>query len=223
MRTFLTKLIATLCLTTGLLVPACASATVLPVPVIIQEAPEWCFAASAEMIFRYLGYPNANAAGNYQCGIVGAQGGICSIKCDVCLDGGRTTQRVAEIMQMYADFAYRVTGYANPGVRINVFGILSSRQIISQIDQRGPILAGISPGQIRYPAGLGISQHAVVIVGYEGTPESLNVVINDPYPYPPTSDPYVLNSAFKMQQGQYSIPLRIFVGKFNYRNSVTFR
>jgi hypothetical protein len=189
----------------------------------MQEAPEWCFAASAEMILRYLEYPNVNADGNYQCGIVGAQGGICSIKCGVCLDGGRTTQRVAEIMQMYADFAYRVTGYQNPKVRINVVGILSSRQIVSQIDQQGPILAGISPGQIQYPAGLGISQHAVVIVGYEGTPESLNVVINDPYPYPPTSDPYVLNSAFKMQQGQYSIPLRIFVAKFNYRNSVTFR
>ena len=223
MRTFLTKMIAALLLPTGLLVPAFAGATVLPVPVIMQEAPEWGFAASAEMVFRYLGYPNVNAAGNYQCGIVGAQGGICSIQCGVCLDGGRTTQRVAEIMQMYSDFAYRVTGYANPEVRINVGGILSSRQMIGQIDMKGPILVGISPGQIRYPAGLGISQHTVVIVGYEGTPESLNVVINDPYPYPPTSDPYVLNSAFKMQQGQYSIPLRIFVGKFNYRNSVTFR
>jgi len=223
MRAFFTKIIASLVLTTGLLVPACACARVLPVALVMQEAPEWCFAASSEMILQYLGYPNARPAANYQCGIVAAQGGICSINCSVCLDGGRTTQRVAAIIRMYADLAYRMTGYTNPGVRINTVGILSSRQIINEIDHERPVLAGISPGQIPYPSGLGISQHAVVIVGYEGTPESLNVIINDPYPYPPIRDPYVLNGAFKIQQGQYSIPLKIFVGKFNYRSSITFR
>jgi hypothetical protein len=189
----------------------------------MQETPEWSFAASSAMILQYLGYPNANSAGNYQCGIVSAQGGICSMNCSACLDGGRTTQRVAGIIQMYADLVYRTMDYTNPRVHLNVVGILSSRQIIGQIDQEGPILAGIDPRHIPYPADLGVSQHEVVIVGYEGTPDNLNVVINDPYPYPPTRDPYVLSSAFKIQQGQYSVPLRIFVGIFNYRNSLTFR
>jgi hypothetical protein len=222
MNVFLRKIVAPLVFSIGLL-PAYANARVLPIAVIMQGAPEWSFAASSAMILQYLGYPKANSADNYQCGIVSAQGGICSMNCSACLDGGRTTQRVAGTIQMYADFVHRVTGYMNPHVHLNVVGILSSQQIISQIDQEGPILAGINPGHIPYPAELGISQHAVVIVGYEGTPENLNVVINDPYPYPPTRDPYVLSSAFKIQQGQYSIPHRILVGIFNYRNSLTFR
>jgi hypothetical protein len=222
MKVLLSKIFAPLAFFIGLL-PAYVSAKVLPVAVIIQEVPEWSFAASSAMILQYLGYPNANATGNYQCGIVGAQGGICSINCSACLDGGGTTQRVAGIMQMYVDFVHRAMGYMNPRVHLNLAGILSSQQIISQIDQQGPILAGISPDHIPYPANLGISQHAVVIVGYEGTPENLNVVINDPYLYSPSRDPYVLSSAFKIQQGQYSIPHRIFVGIFNYRNSITFR
>jgi hypothetical protein len=205
-----------------ILVSGRANSTVLSIPPIAQQAPEWCFAASSAMILNYLGYPNLNLAGDYQCGVVGAQGGSCAAFCGTCLDGGGTMPRVALIIRSYQIAAMQMVGYENPTVNLRESGILSPGQIINQIDNNGPILAGISPGQVPYPPGFGVSQHAIVIVGYIGGPSNLNVVINDPYPYPTLADPYVASGAVKLQPGQYSVPFTIFVGVFHYGNSLTF-
>jgi hypothetical protein len=203
-------------------IPARTLAAILPIQPIAQQTPEWCFAASATMIFQHFGYPNLNQAGNFQCGVVAAQGGPCMINCFACPTAGGTMQRVGMIMQSYAMIAQQTTGYFNSSVHMQMFGILSPAQIAGQIDNGAPIMAGISPGQIPYPPGLGVSQHAVVIVGYETNGTAFNVVINDPYPYPGVA-PYVQAGGMQLQPGQYAVPYPIFVGVFHYGNSLTFR
>jgi len=198
------------------------AASVLPVPVVLQQAPEWCFAASSAMIFQYLGYPNLNPAGDFQCGVVAAQGGPCLQNCAACLNGGGTMQRIAVIMQSYATMAAQFTGFQNPTVHLNEEGILSPPQIIDQINRQGPIMAGISPGQIPYPPGSGVSMHAVVIVGYDGDSTNFSVIINDPYPYPMPS-PYMTAGGTLLRPGQYRVPLPVFINVFHYGNSLTFR
>ncbi len=205
-----------------LLVAGRASATVLPVQIIMQQQPEWCFAASSSMILSFLGYPNLNPAGNYQCGVVGAQGGICAANCPKCMNGGGTMQNVGRIIQNYMLVAQQARRFTNPTVRMNVEANLPPQLIIQQINSGAPILAGISPGVVPYPAGLGVSQHAVVIIGHNGNPANLIIVINDPFPYPPAQDPYVAAGAAKLRTGQYELPLSTFVGVFHYGNSLTF-
>jgi hypothetical protein len=200
-----------------------AAAAVLPIAPVAQQTPEWCFAASAAMIFEYLGYPNLNQVGNYQCAVVAAQGGPCMANCGMCLNAGGTMQRVALIMQSYAMMAQQLTGYQNPSVILQFRGILSPAEIARQIDNDGPILAGISPGQIPYPPGFGVSQHAVVVVGYEGNPNGFAVILNDPFPYVGMVNPYIAAGGAMLAPGQYRIAFQTFVGVFHYGNSLTFR
>jgi hypothetical protein len=200
-----------------------ANATVLGIPPIAQQTPEWCFAASSAMIMQYLGYPNLNPGGDYQCGVVGAQGGACAVDCRNCPGPGGTIQHVALILRSYATVAYQRAGYQNPAVNLQEFGILQPAQIIDQINRDGPILAGISPNSVAYPPGSGMSQHAVAIVGYDGNASNLNVIINDPYPYPAGSNPYLATGNAQLQPGQYRVPFGTFVSFFHYGDSLTFR
>jgi Papain-like cysteine protease AvrRpt2 len=198
----------------------------LPIDPVIQQTPEWCWAASSQMVLQYLGYPNLNRAGNYQCGVVGAQGGACSANCAFCLGAGGTMYHIAQVINAYTAVAFQYTGYRNPTAVMHLGGIMSPQQIIDTIENDSPILAGISPGQIPFPPGLGLSLHAVVIVGYEGDASNLSVLINDPYPYPISyfsAPPYIQAGGRMLQLGQYEIPYSTFVNVFHYGNSIAFR
>jgi len=200
--------------------PACA--TNLDIDPVAQQTPEWCWAATSEMVLSYYGYPNLNPGGDYQCGVVGAQGGICSANCAMCLNGGGTTQRIALVIRLYTIVAAQLTGYTNSHFHPVAHGVLSPQQIVASIDNDAPVLAGITPNGIPFPPGLGISQHAVLIVGYEGDAKALNIILNDPYPYSGVIPPYIQVGGKLLQSGQYEIPYQILVTMFHYGNSITF-
>jgi hypothetical protein len=199
-----------------------AHAKDLGIDPIAQQTPEWCWAAASEMVLSYYNVPNLNPAGNFQCGIVGAQGGMCSVNCAMCLNGGGTTQRIAAVIQIYLNAAKTMADFDNDDLRVRTMGILSPQHIIDIIDDDAPIIAGISPNSIPFPPGMGFSQHAVVIVGYEGDHSNLRIIINDPYPYPPNAVPYLQIGGQMLQPGQYRLPYQYFVAMFHYGNSITF-
>ncbi len=200
-----------------------AKATVLHIDPTAQQTPEWCWAAASTMVLVHYHFPNLNQVGNYQCGVVGAQGGPCVVNCGLCLGAGGTTQRIAAVIRTYAVVAAQMTGFTNPDFNPQTAGILSPDEIIESIDDDAPILAGITPNGIPFPPGLGFSQHAVVIVGYEGDASRLDVIINDPFPYqmgfPP---PYLQAGGQMVRPGQYRLPYLTFVQVFRYGNSITF-
>jgi hypothetical protein len=134
---------------------------------VVQQAPGWCWAAAAQMVLAHYGFPNLNPNGNYQCGVVSAQGGSCSANCGFCLNPAGSNQRVAAVIQAYAQSAAQARGFASPNFQPRLYGILPPQEIIRAVDNNAPILAGISP-TLLIPPGLGLSQHAVVIVGYSG-------------------------------------------------------
>jgi len=94
-------------------------------------------------------------------------------------------------------------------------------EIIRSIDNNAPILAGISP-TLGIPPGLGLSQHAVVIVGYSGGAANLEVLVNDPYPYAPGFEPYSGVGGRIVRSGQYRVPYANFVNLLRYGNSIVF-
>ncbi|SJZ76447.1 Peptidase_C39 like family protein [Enhydrobacter aerosaccus] len=198
------------------------SAKTLDIDPVAQQTPEWCWAAASQMVLSYYNAPNLNPGGNFQCGVVGAQGGMCSYNCGMCLGAGGTTQRIAAVIQAYLMAAQMMTGFNDPGLHISTTGVLSPQEIIDMIDNDAPIIAGISPGSIPYPPGLGFSQHAVVVVGYTGTANALNVILNDPYPYPPYAVPYLQAGGQALQPGRYRIPYGLFLSVFHYGNSILF-
>lgn len=199
-----------------------AAAVLLPIPPIAQQTPEWCWAAASQMVLQYYGFPNLNPAGNYQCAVVGAQGGPCAANCGFCLGAGGTTQRIAAVIISYAQVAAAWTHFVNNRFHPHTSGIMAPQQIAISIQNHAPIIAGISPTSIPFPPGMGFSQHAVVIVGYAQTSVGFAVIINDPYPYPPYAIPYLQAGGEMIRPQQYLIPFQMFVQVFHYGNSITF-
>lgn len=202
--------------------PKQAVAEDLSISPVAQQTPVWCWAAAAEMVFDHYGFPNLNPGGNFQCAIVAAQGGPCFTNCGLCINAGGSTQRIAQVMRQYAAAARHYTGYVNPDFRPRTKGIMTRQEIIDTIDGGAPIIAGITPSGVPFPPGAGFSQHAVVIVGYEGAGNGFEVIVNDPYPYPYGSAPYLQAGATMLQAGQYQIRYQTFVSVFKYGNSITF-
>lgn len=202
--------------------PAADSADLGIAPV-VQQTPQWCWAAAAEMVLTYYGYPNLNPTGDYQCGIVAAQGGVCADNCGFCLSGGGSTQRIAAVIRQYSELAHALTGAHVAGFDPRTAGILSEAQIARAIDRRAPLLAGITPQGYAPPPGQGLSQHDVVIEGYERRGGVFSVIVNDPYPFPPgVPPPYLFVGGELRQPGQYVVPYRAFLRDLRYGNTILF-
>ena len=223
MRTFARRMLC-LIFATAVLGGFCserAPAGDLAVNPVVQQAPGWCWAAAAQMVLSHYGFPNLNPNGNYQCGVVSAQGGFCSANCAFCLSAAGSNQRVAAVIQAYAHSAAQSRGFANPNFQPRLYGILPPHEIIRSVDNNAPILAGISP-TLGIPPGLGLSQHAVVIVGYSGGAANLEVLVNDPYPYAPGFEPYSRVGGRIVRSGQYRVPYASLVNLLRYGNSIVF-
>ncbi|WP_193311808.1 C39 family peptidase [Agriterribacter humi] len=179
----------------------------LDIDPVLQETPVWCWVSCGEMIFRYYDICNINPAGNFQCGIIALLGPQCNANCFACPYSAESTQRIINMLDQYPRFAQQVCGSSKQSVRCtNVYGALSQQQIMDDIDNGWPILAGINPSGGVYGTE---SQHAVLIIGYEVEDEIFNLIINDPFPYHAVSSsasPYEQYSGEEIISGQYKIP-----------------
>jgi hypothetical protein len=130
--------------------------------------------------------------------------------------------RVANNIRLYLQYTHATLGYTNNGISVHTRGILSAAAIAHEIDNGDPIIAGISPNGMAFPPGLGISDHAVVIEGYNGNPAdgSFTVIVNDPFPYSRLR--WLSVGASELTPGQYEITYAMFVLNMKYANSITF-
>ena len=83
----------------------------------------------------------------------------------------------------------------------------------------GPdINAGISPGAGFLPPG--VSEHAVLIVGYDS--RSNAVIVNDPFPYSSQNlqPSYLQYGGHQIRTGQFAVPYAAFVGPIKWGNTV---
>ena len=183
-----------------------------------QDTPEWCWLAVGEMVFRYYDIPNLNPAGIYQCGVVGVMvGGFCAQDCRYCANlPASSVENIARMITAYPRFArnyLRDQDIKQLTARIAVRP-LRAQEIRDEIDAGRPIIAGISP------AGSGAfgPQHAVLIIGYDGDDDSMNLTVNDPYPYG-FSSPYEAAGG-NGGSGQYTIPYLNFRSRLRWSQSV---
>ena len=194
----------------------------LSVAPIAQQTEVWCWAASAEMIFRYYNLPNLNPVGNYQCGIVAAYYGsnsTCSINCFTCVSAIGPMSNAKLLIDGYGVVAQQFTN-SRVLSSILIFSALTFNDTAREIDASRPIIAGISPQGYSYP---NISQHIVAIVGYQNSNGTQLVVVNDPFPYdlfPSSPNPYTLAGATRTRPGQYSISYSALVSRLQWGNTI---
>ena len=90
----------------------------------------------------------------------------------------------------------------------------------SRLAEELPILVGVSPSGFRCPGQ--VSEHAVVIVGYQRSETTLQFLVNDPWPYNafPNPNPYLWAGAISPRPGQYLIESGALRGALVLREAV---
>jgi hypothetical protein len=191
----------------------------LSIEPVFQATPQWCWAATAEMVFRHYGLPTVNPVGHYQCGIIGVAGAIgvlppvCNLDCSQCIVPISTAAGYTAILQQYPA-AVRATGRPARNIAVeNRLGPLAFAELTSVVDSGTPIITGINPSGIPNQFA---PEHAALLIGYIATGAVRNVIINDPFPYGlgplgPFGDPYIRAGGRLIRPGQYEIAYSSFV------------
>ncbi len=202
--------------------PEAASLSIAPT---LQQTPVWCWAASAEMVFRYYGLPNVNPAGNYQCGLIASYfGGACGLDCSLCVAPIGPMSNMHQLLTGYGDFVTRTYGIASRVLSGQLlFRVLAFDELSAEIAAGRPVVVGIAPG-----GGFALpnaSSHIAVVVGYDARAGAAQVVVNDPFPfqYPPYSaypNPYVAAGGYSPRVGQYVVPYAALVERLGWANSI---
>lgn len=195
----------------------------LPIYPVYQQTVVWCWAAASEMVLRYYKYPSINPIGDYQCGIVATFSQACS-PCYNCMTTIGSSTNLATVLSNYPSFVRIATGQNVSDIDTYIIGRLSAQDIKNMIDSGHPIIAGISTSGFGefYPPGM--SEHAVVIVGYHGNVDNMTIIINDPMPYAFVGaiDPYIKSGGKMNERAQYEIKYNNFINELDYKDSITF-
>jgi len=93
---------------------------------------------------------------------------------------------------------------------------LTFARVQREIDNRHPIIAGISPSG--KPPAWASSQHVALIVGYDDDGDEPRLLVNDPYPFT-TPNPYAAADAESNGDGSYWISYDRFRDSLNWRES----
>ena len=157
------------------------------------------------MVFRHFGVRNNNPAGNFQCGIIGTimSDTECYTNCfnARCIRPSGSNYATVKMLKDYAWLSSKRVLTASETYELP-FAVIKAN-----IDAQKPIIAGVSPTRKQYYEG---AEHVALIVGYEAGPSGVNVIINDPYPYPPMGNFYTQNGATALSDYQYKMSLRDF-------------
>jgi hypothetical protein len=222
--------------------PAQAQQRVLNISPVFQTTPVYCWLATGQMVFQYFDIPANNptpfAPGdprNYQCGEAKGIGavqtnipsgplsftGMCWNNCGLpqCMTGSGTIQGIYNLITQYPQIVARTTGndkfFQHP---MEATSPLSAAQVRNEIEGGRPIIAGISPGQQFLPPG--VSEHAVLIVGYANAGATL--IVNDPFPYQAANmmPSYLQVGGQQVISGQFRVSYQAMVGPMAWKNTI---
>jgi hypothetical protein len=198
-------------------------AETLSIEPVEQLTQVWCWLGVGEMVFRHYQIPTVNPFGIYQCGIIGALAHgtayhACSENCALCTMPAGSWQNVVWMLQEYPKKVRDYLGVQVDDVEAEHLGhALSQSEIVAEIDDGNPVIAGISPSG--RPPGNFTSQHVALIVGYGNNGNTL--IVNDPYPFPPNvwQNPYMAAGAQNLGYLRYAISYDAFRQSLNWAES----
>ena len=188
----------------------------LAIPAVEQQTNVWCWLAVGEMIFRHLGAANPNTAGNYQCGIIGSLSFVdqnCSNNCfnSACIIPSGSNYNTVRMLRDYSWTQQQKVFQCSEGRE------LTMEQIMANIDGNKPIMAGLSYYRRVYHSG---AEHVSLITGYDRNSSGDFVIVNDPFPYPGNSNPFLMEGGVQLSRNQYKISLKAFTERIFWHWSI---
>ncbi|WP_374377778.1 hypothetical protein [Dongia sp.] len=179
--------------------PASAE-SLLDIPPVPESGPDQSWAAIAEMVMVYYDVPNTGP-GDMQCSIAYYLTG--TPNCYKAQDESEFTA-VSRAIKGYPQFAHESFGELPIAMRWEEAKTIPPAEIIQEIRFERPILVQIEPARNEGEAKA--QKRAVLIVGFDGTADNLQLIINDPKVYPGTQNPYLeFGGHVRDNSGQYQI------------------
>ncbi len=174
--------------------------SLLDVPPAPESGPGQAWAGIAEMIMVYYDVPNTGP-GDMQCSIAYFLTGTQNCYKD---PAESEFTAVSRVVKGYPQFAHESFGEIPVAMRWQEAKTITPDEVIQEIKIERPVLAQIEPapneGQSK------AEKRAVLIVGYDGSADNLQLIINDPKIFLPTENPYLeAGGRIRDNSGQYEI------------------
>jgi hypothetical protein len=191
-----------------------------------QATPVWCWLAVGEMLFRKFDVPAVN--GHYQCGVIGAMSIAsnqqqCAQDCRLCTFPAGDASTLMGMLIDYPRRAALLSGRRAPRLFVTHDDALLPRELRQELDAGRPVLAGINPQGM--PAAFAASAHVALITGYSDAGGQLVLLVNDPFPFSPTTwpDPYLQAGARLLRPGQYAVTYEAYTRQMGWIESFVVR
>ena len=203
--------------------PAHAERTELKADAVVQQTPVWCWAATASMALKLLGFPDINPANNYQCGVVAAAFPDCDDDCTKCVTSLGSMARLVDVLARYRELSLdEDSAQSKQMFKPNYVAHPAWARIKHSLDLSFPVIAGISPDA--KPKDAAQSEHTVLITGYDdnyrGTGEAW-VTLRDPYPYARGESPYAAAGfSYEAASRKARLPWRVLRDRLNLTSAV---
>lgn len=174
--------------------------TLLDIPPAPETAPGQAWAGVAEMIMVYYDVPNTGP-GDMQCSLAFFLTGTQN-----CYKAPEESEfsAVSRVVKGYSQFALETFGEIPVAMRWEEAKTIPPQDIIQEIKFERPVLVQIEPAPNEGESKA--EKRAVLIVGFDGGPDNLQLIVNDPKVYPATQNPYLeFGGRIRDNSGQYQI------------------
>ena len=187
----------------------------LDIPAIAESKPGWSWAAVGQMIMDFYNVPPLYGAENWQCSLADFLTGVQACEAPKLSSEAATLK----LIQSYTPFAYKFFGEDPVVMRYQQHKVLSPIDAIHEIRFERPFVAVVQPPKTA--AEDKGAKDVVLVVGYEGSPSDLKLIVNDPRPYQVGANPYTdVGAEQRDVNGQYAIGYNDFVQQMKWTGTI---
>jgi hypothetical protein len=189
--------------------------SMLDIPAIQESKPGWSWAAVGQMVMDFYNVPPLYGADNWQCSLADFLTGVQACEAPKL----SAEQATLKLVQGYAPFAYKFFGEDPVVMRYQQHKVLSPIDAIHEIRFERPFIAVVQPPKTGTEDKGG--KDVVLVIGYEGSPTDLRLIVNDPRPYQVGSNPYTDVGAQQLDvNGEYSVGYNDFVQQMKWTGTI---
>lgn len=197
--------------------PAKADIT-LNIDPVVESEPGRSWAAVGEMVMRYYSAPNTGPNDDYQCGIANFLTG--QRMSEDCAAPAKMTalQATQKIISDYLAYAHKFFDEEPHNMAFQQGKVLPPDELIHELEFERPIVVAIEPPKMSDAEK--DTKEVALIVGYQGTADNLQVIINDPRSYAVGANPYIDAGGKQLDTGQYQLAYQDFLKEMRWTVSI---
>lgn len=218
-RAWLAGFAALLTLGLGDLASSAARADItLNIDPIMESQPGRSWAAVGEMVMRYYSVPDTGPNDDYQCGLANFLTG--QRMSEDCAAPAKLSafQAAQKIISDYQPYAYKFFDESPRDMRFQQGKVLPPDELIHELEFERPIMVAVEPPKMNDTDK--DTKEVALIVGYQGTADDLQIIVNDPRPYDVGANPYIDAGGKQLDTGQFQIGYKDFLKEMRWTISL---